>query len=427
MTQQREPLATRMRPKTLDDIVGQHHLVGDQKILRLMVESGRMQSLVLYGPPGTGKTSIAHALSHELNIPFGYFNAGAHTKKDLQDISKKGTVDRPVVVLIDEIHRLDKTKQDFLLMQLEEGSLIMVGATTDNPYISMNPALRSRSTILELTAVELDDIVRRLKMALTSRDGLYPEKPVVTDEQLRFIAGRMNGDLRGALNALELAVLSTKPDTTGNRVVSDATLESCLQARQIEGDADGDAHYNLLSAFQKSIRGSDVDASLHYLARLIHVGDLVSIHRRLLVIVYEDIGLANPSLTSETVNAIETSKQIGLPEARITLGYIVTRLALSPKSNAAYNAINHALRALTDHRDMTIPRHLHDTHYKGASELDKGKGYKYPHDYVFGITRQNYLPVAYQSDRYLTFRDDSDTPEVKRRYERINSNIKESR
>lgn len=421
-----QPLATRMRPKTLSDVVGQPHLIGPGQILTRMVETRRVTSIVLYGPPGIGKTSIAHALSNDLGVPFAYFNAGVHTKKELQDIVKHATPDAPVVALIDEVHRLDKPKQDFLLMQLEEGSLIMVGATTENPYISMNPALRSRGRVFELKEVTPEAVAERLKIALTDTENGLGDTPANIDEDdLLFIAEMTNGDVRSALNALELAVLSTdlKDGETVRQVTRD-DIHTCLQTRAIGGDKDGDSHYNLLSAFQKSIRGSDVDASLHYLARLIHAGDIISINRRLLVIAFEDIGLAAPGITTETLTAITTAEKVGLPEARIPLAHIVVRLALSPKSNVAYKALDMALDALNDGRVLEIPKHLKDSHYKGAAKLGNGVEYKYPHAYPYNITQQRYLPDAYAHDRYLQFRDADDLPGVQTEYGKINQFIK---
>lgn len=414
-----QPLATRFRPKRLRDVVGQSHLIGNGKFLTVMVESGRMQNLVLYGPPGTGKTSIANALAGEYGVAFASFNAGTDSKKDLTDIAKDATVDAPVIILLDEIHRLDKTKQDFLLKQLEEGSLILVGATTDNPYIGMNPALRSRSTILQVEPVTQDAIVVRLREALTHPDGLADANATMRDDQLAFIASRTNGDLRNALNMLEMVVQAT-PEHNGARHVDDTMLETVMQTRMLEGDKDGDGHYNLLSAFQKSIRGSDVDASLHYLARLLEIGDLVSIHRRLRVIAYEDIGLADPALVARVQTAIEASEKIGLPESRIILGMAVMELALSAKSNVAYAAIDNAIAALRGGRDMSIPRHLRDAHYKGAKALGHGTDYQYPHDAPHNILAQQYLPDAFASDHYVQFRDGHDTAHVAKIYQQIN-------
>lgn len=422
-----QPLATRFRPAKLDQVVGQDHLIGDGKILTRMVETNNLTSIVLYGAPGIGKTSIAHALSGELNIPFSYFNAGVHTKKELQDLTKKATPEEPVILLLDEVHRLDKPKQDYLLMQIEDGSLIMIGATTENPYISMNPALRSRSHIFELKPVSVDDIANRLKASLKDSDtGLGDIKTDIPDELLTYIATQTNGDLRGALNTLELAVTSTPADPENNTVsITRDIINTCLQNRQIGGDKDGDSHYNLLSAFQKSIRGSDADAALHYLARLIQAGDLVSINRRLIVIAYEDISLANPAIGAEIQQAVNAANAVGFPEARIPLAQAVIRLALSPKSNVAYKALDRAIEALNGNRALDIPKHLQDAHYKGAAKLGRGVDYDYPHSHPYAMVQQQYLPDEYRADRYLEFRDQTDTPEYQKTYTKINNIIKE--
>ncbi|MCR6108598.1 replication-associated recombination protein A [Salipaludibacillus agaradhaerens] len=421
----KQPLATRMRPTSLSEVVGQDHLIGDGQILTRMVNTGQITSILLYGPPGIGKTSIAHALSCDLGVPFGYFNAGVHPKKDLQDIAKKGTPGEPVIALIDEVHRLDKPKQDFLLMQIEDGSLIMVGATTENPYISINPALRSRSHIFELKPVTPENIAVRLRMALSDTDrGLGDVDVDIANDLLVYIGEQTNGDIRAALNTLDLAVMSTAPDGSGMRMVTRDVIDTCLQQRQIGGDKDGDSHYNLLSAFQKSIRGSDADAALHYLARLIQAGDLVSIMRRLLVIAYEDISLASPELGQEALAAVTVAERVGLPEARIPLAQITVRLALSPKSNVAYKALDRATEALKSGRNLSVPKHLQDAHYKGAAKLGRGVGYKYPHDFPYGITNQQYLPDDYARDRYLVFRDTDDTEQAQNTYHSVNCAVK---
>lgn len=420
-----QPLATRMRPSSLSEVVGQEHLIGEGQILTRIVDTRQITSIVLYGPPGIGKTSIAHALSNDLGIPFGYFNAGVHTKKELQTLAKGGTPESPVIALIDEVHRLDKPKQDYLLMQIEEGSLIMVGATTENPYMSINPALRSRSHIFELKAVSPESVAERLRIALTdTKRGLGNEKVNIPDDLLLYIAEQTNGDIRSALNTLEIAVMSTEESPHGTRHITRDVINTCLQQRQIGGDKDGDSHYNLLSALQKSIRGSDADAALHYLARLIQAGDLISINRRLLVIAYEDISLASPELGQETLAAITVAERVGFPEARIPLAQITVRLALSPKSNVAYKALDKATEALKSGRDLTVPAHLQDAHYKGAKALGRGVGYKYPHDFPHGITDQQYLPDAYAEDRYLQFRDSEDTQSVQNTYQNINRVVK---
>ena len=394
-------LATRMRPQKLEDIIGQDHLTAPDKILGRMVAAKQVSSIILYGPPGTGKTSMASALSGSLNIPFDYFNASIDDKKKLQTIAKKAEKEGQLILLLDEIHRLDKPKQDFLLPYTESGQIILVGATTENPYISINPAIRSRATLLEIKAVQSQDIVNLLKKACQKDDVLKEYTITVSDETLQFLATNVNGDVRKALNSFELAILST-PATDKKVTLTTPIFEEILQRKALPGDKDGNEHYNLLSALQKSIRGSDVNAALHYLGRLILSGDLIAICRRLSIIAFEDIGLANPTAVILTNQAIQVSRETGFPEARIPLANAVVELALSPKSNNAYMAIDKALADINNPQiDLTIPIHLRDAHYKGATQLGV-KGYLYPHDYDTHYVPQQYLPDSLKTVQYLS-------------------------
>lgn len=394
-------LATRMRPQKLDDIIGQDHLTAPDKILGRMVAAKQLSSIILYGPPGTGKTSMASALSGSLTIPFEYFNASIDDKKKLQSIAKKAEKEGQLILLLDEIHRLDKPKQDFLLPYTESGQIILVGATTENPYISINPAIRSRATLLEIKTVQAPDIVKLLKRATQTDPILQEYEIIVSDETLQFLATNVNGDVRKALNSFELAILST-PASDKKVTITTPVFEEILQRKALPGDKDGDEHYNLLSALQKSIRGSDVNAALHYLGRLILSGDLIAICRRLSIIAFEDIGLANPTAVILTNQAIQVSRETGFPEARIPLSNAVVELALSPKSNNAYMAIDKALADINNPQiDLSIPMHLRDAHYKGASQLGV-KGYLYPHDYDTHYVPQQYLPDSLKTVQYLS-------------------------
>lgn len=419
-----EPLATRLRPRLLNEIVGQDHLLGEGKILTRMVSSKKLTSVIFHGPPGVGKTSIASALAKDLGMDFKYFNASTQSKEDLKKLVETSTLMFPSVILIDEIHRLNKLNQDYLLMKVESGVVTLVGATTENPYMSINPALRSRSRILELKKVSSEAILQKLKFAIESKRGYGDLNIEISEGFLEKISQFSNGDLRSALNTLEIAVESTGENEDGTVVLDNSVLKECIQSQTIDGDSNGDAHYNLLSAFQKSIRGSDVDASLHYLARLIKIGDLVSINRRLLVTAYEDIGLANPEVVAETLSAITSTERVGFPEAQIILGYIVTRLALSPKSNTSYKAIKKALEALNTNRSSDIPISLHDTHYNSAKSSGKGAGYEYSHNFKHGLSKQQFIPDDFVNDRYLEFRDEENLPQIQAVYNRINSIIK---
>lgn len=392
-------LATRMRPQKIEDVIGQEHLTAPDKILGRMVAAKQMSSIILYGPPGTGKTSMASALSGSLNIPFEYFNASTDDKKKLQTIAKEAEK-QPVILLLDEIHRLDKPKQDFLLPYTENGQIILVGATTENPYISINPAIRSRATLLEIKSVTADAIADLLEQSLTKDSVLKDYKVDVSRDTLLFIANNTDGDVRKALNSFELAILSTPADQD-TVTITTQVMEEILQKKVLAGDKDGSEHYNLLSAFQKSIRGSDVNASLHYLARLILSGDLIGICRRLSIIAFEDIGLANPTAVTLTKNAIDVARDTGFPEARIPLAMAVVELALSPKSNNAYMALDRAIADINDPEiDTTIPMHLRDAHYKGADKMGV-VGYAYPHDYNTHYTPQQYLPASLTNAFYL--------------------------
>lgn len=388
-----------MRPQKIEDVIGQEHLTAPDKILGRMVAAKQMSSIILYGPPGTGKTSMASALSGSLNIPFEYFNASTDDKKKLQTIAKEAEK-QPVILLLDEIHRLDKPKQDFLLPYTENGQIILVGATTENPYISINPAIRSRATLLEIKSVTADAIANLLEQSLTKDSVLKDYKVDVSRDTLLFIANNTDGDVRKALNSFELAILSTPADQD-TVTITTQVMEEILQKKVLAGDKDGSEHYNLLSAFQKSIRGSDVNASLHYLARLILSGDLIGICRRLSIIAFEDIGLANPTAVTLTKNAIDVARDTGFPEARIPLAMAVVELALSPKSNNAYMALDRALADINDPEiDTTIPPHLRDAHYKGADKMGV-VGYNYPHDFNAHYTPQQYLPTSLTNAFYL--------------------------
>lgn len=397
-----KPLAYRMRPRTIDEVAGQEHLTGEGKIIRRMTEAKKLSSMILYGPPGTGKTSIASAIAGTTRYAFRMLNAVTSNKKDMEIVAAEAKMSGTVILLLDEVHRLDKAKQDYLLPFLENGMIILIGATTSNPYHAINPAIRSRCQIFEVKPLQPDSVKRLLREALRDEDrGLGMFKTEITDEALSHFAQGSGGDVRSSLNALELAVSSTKPDADGIIRISLETAEECLQQKSFAHDKDGDAHYDVLSAFQKSIRGSDVNAALHYLARLIEAGDIVSIARRLVVIAYEDIGLASPQAGERTLAAVEAAERLGFPEARIPLANAVVELCLSPKSNSAYKAIDAALADVRAGRSGTVPDNLKDAHYKSAAKLGHGVGYQYPHDFDGGWVAQSYLPDTLKHKRYF--------------------------
>lgn len=403
-----KPLAYRMRPQNLDQVVGQKHLIGPGKIIRRMVEAHLLSSMILYGPPGIGKTSIASAIAGSTKYAFRKLNAATDGKKQLKQVAEEAKMSGTVILLLDEIHRLDKTKQDYLLPLLESGQVILIGATTENPYIAISPAIRSRCQIFELKPLSAKDAEQAIMRALNDKEnGLGNYNVELTDEAKKLLIDKGNGDLRSTLNALELAVLSTKQELEDENkkadhiLISEAEMTNSIQMKNHAFDAKADGHYDLISAFQKSIRGSDTDAALHYLACLIESGDLISICRRLTVIAYEDIGLANPAACQHAVIAINAAQKIGFPEARIPLANAVIELALSPKSNSAISAIDEALSDVRNNPFSPVPNNLKDAHYKGAKKLNHGNNYIYPHDFPNDWVAQQYLPDQLMNANYF--------------------------
>ena len=382
-----KPLALKLAPTSLKDVIGQKHLVGDNMILSNLVKNKKLFSMILYGKPGIGKTSIANAIINDLGVRHRFLNATVNSKKDLDIVIEEAKMYDGIVLVMDEIHRLNKDKQDILLPCLESGLITLIGMTTSNPYHSINPAIRSRCQLFELKDLETSDIVEGLKKAVSSP---YLPNIKIDDEAINYIARASGNDLRYAYNLLEISYYSTNDFKIDIDVVKKINSKPVFNA-----DKNGDGYYDMLSAFQKSIRGSDVDASLHYLARLIEIGDLDSIFRRMSVIAYEDIGLANPSIGPKVMAAIDAAKLVGLPEARIPLGTIVTEMALSPKSNTAHIALDEALSDIEKGNVGDIPKHL-----KNPSDT-----YKYPHDYKNAFVKQQYLPDKLKNKKYYHPKD----------------------
>ncbi len=375
-----EVLADKLRPRVLDDVIGQQHLVGSNGVIRNLVNNKHLVSMILYGRPGIGKTSIATAIANEINKPFRMLNATINNKQDFDIVIEEAKMNGEMIIIMDEIHRLNKDKQDLLLPYIENGLITLIGMTTSNPYHKINPAIRSRCQIFELKDLTNDDIVFGLKKA-----SAFLKNIKVEEEVLRTIARLSSGDLRNAINLLEVCYYSTSDYNVSLDVLNSVNTKAVFFS-----DANEDGHYDVLSGLQKSIRGSDVNASLHYLARLINEGDLDSIYRRLSVIAYEDIGLANPSMGMKVMAAINASELVGLPEARIPLGTLVTEMALSPKSNSAHVALDMALADIENGDTGNLPIHL-----KTNSPL-----YKYPHDYPNNWVKQQYLPDKIKNKKY---------------------------
>jgi len=401
-----QPLAYRMRPKKLEDIVGQEHILGEDKILYRTIKADRLSSIILFGPPGCGKTSLAKVISLTTKYKFIKLNAVTSGVGDIKNAIEetKNFMLNPSgksILFIDEIHRFNKLQQDALLPYVEDGTIILIGATTENPYFEVNKALISRSMVFKLNPVDSEDVFKVLKRAIDDEEGLKLYNVKITDETLRKIAFVSNGDIRTALNGLEVAVLTTKPDSDGVINITDEIAAESVTQRKAIFDKNGDSHYDNISAFIKSVRGSDPDAAVFYLARALEGGeDPVFLARRIVILSSEDIGLANPNALVVATSAMQAVTMIGMPEARIILSEAAIYLANSLKSNSAYNAINKALEDVKNKDTGTIPMHIRNAEIKGMEELGYGVGYKYPHNYPGHIVEQQYLPDKMKGTKY---------------------------
>lgn len=399
-TMEREsPLASRMRPVSLDEVVGQKHIVGKDKLLYRAIQADQLGSIIFYGPPGTGKTTLAKVIAHTTSANFQQINATVAGKKDMEEVVKEakdalGMYGKKTILFVDEIHRFNKSQQDYLLPFVEDGTLILIGATTENPYFEVNGALISRSQIFELKPLEKEDIKELLSRAVCDQErGMGSYQAVVEEDALEFLADVANGDARAALNAMELGILTTERGSDGKIHINLSVAEECIQKRVVRYDKDGDNHYDTISAFIKSMRGSDPDAAVYYLARMLYAGeDIKFIARRIMICAAEDVGNADPQALTVAVSAAQAVERIGMPEAQIILSQAVLYVAAAPKSNSAVMAISEAMEAVKTGKTMPVPVHLQDKHYKGAEKLGHGAGYRYPHDYSNHYTKQQYLP-----------------------------------
>ena len=396
--EQESPLASRLRPRTLDEVVGQQHIIGKDKLLYRAIKADKLGSVIFYGPPGTGKTTLAKVIANTTQADFKQINATVAGKKDMEEVvteakNNMGMYGRRTILFVDEIHRFNKGQQDYLLPFVEDGTLTLIGATTENPYFEVNGALLSRSRIFELKPLEKDDIKQLIYRAVTdSERGMGTYRVKIEEDAADFLADTANGDARAALNAVELGVLTTERSEDGLIHIDLAAAQECIQKRAVRYDKD-DNHYDTISAFIKSMRGSDPDAAVYYLARMLYAGeDIKFIARRIMICASEDVGNADPQALNVAVSAALAAERIGLPEAQIILSQAASYVACAPKSNAAYVAIQNAMENVKNTRTMPVPVHLQDRHYKGAAKLGHGEGYKYAHDYPKHYVKQQYLP-----------------------------------
>lgn len=401
------PLAMRLRPKTLDDIVGQEHIIGKYSLLYRAIKADKLSSVIFYGPPGTGKTTLAKVIANTTSADFRQINATIAGKKDMEEVVKAAKDNlamygKKTILFIDEIHRFNKGQQDFLLPYVEDGTLVLVGATTENPYFEVNAALISRSIIFELMPLKKEDIKVILKRAVYDEvNGMGSYNAEIDEEALDFLADISNGDARSALNAIELGILTTDKSEDGKIHIDLEVAQNCIQKRAVRYDSDGDNHYDTISAFIKSMRGSDPDAVTYYLAKMLYAGeDIKFIARRIMICASEDVGMADPNALNVAVSACLAVERVGMPEARIILAEAAIYIAKAPKSNASYMAIDRALEFVKTHKQVPVPTHLQDAHYKGAAKLGHGVGYKYPHAYPGHYVEQQYLPDEYKEEKF---------------------------
>ncbi len=414
------PLASRMRPRVLEEVVGQAHIIGPGKMLYRAIKADKLSSVIFYGPPGTGKTTLAKVIAGSTRSEFRQINATSAGKKDMEAVVSEaketlGMYGKRTILFVDEIHRFNKGQQDYLLPFVENGTVILVGATTENPYFEVNGALISRSVIFELRPLEKEDVRKILQRAVSDQErGVGAYAAVMEEDALEFLADMADGDARRALNALELAVLTTEPSSDGKIHITLEVAGECIQRRVLRYDKDGDNHYDTISAFIKSMRGSDPDAAVYYLARMLYAGeDIKFIARRIVICAAEDVGMADPMALVVATSAAQAVERIGLPESRIILSEAAVYVATAPKSNASYLAVEEALGLVGKSRQGAVPPHLQDSHYGGAAKLGRGLGYLYAHDFPKHYVEQQYLPDSLVGHKFFNLGDNGYEKKIK--------------
>ena len=419
------PLASRLRPTTLEEVVGQQHIIGKDKLLYRAIKADKISSIIFYGPPGTGKTTLAKVIANTTSAEFKQINATIAGKKDMETVVEEakntlGMYGKKTILFVDEIHRFNKGQQDYLLPFVEDGTLILIGATTENPYFEVNKALISRSSVFELKPLSEEDIKTLLMRAVYDREkGMGSYGAVIENEAIDFLADIAGGDARNALNAIELGILTTPRSKDGKIHITIDVASECIQKRVVRYDKSGDNHYDTISAFIKSMRGSDPDAAVYYLAKMLYAGeDIKFIARRIMICAAEDVGNADPQALQVAVAAAQAVERLGMPEARIPLAQAVTYVASAPKSNAAYLAVDEAMEAVRSTK-TTVPVHLQDSHYKGAGKLGHGIGYQYAHDYPNHYVKQQYLPDEIQDSVFYEPSDMGYEKKIKEHLKRI--------
>lgn len=425
-SEKESPLASRLRPKTLDQVVGQEHIIGKDKLLYRAIKADKLSSIIFYGPPGTGKTTLAKVIANTTSADFMQLNATVAGKKDMEDVVAKAKQNmamsgRKTILFVDEIHRFNKGQQDYLLPFVEDGTVVLIGATTENPYFEVNSALISRSIVFELHPLSVENIKTLILRAVNDKtDGMGIYNGVIDDDAVMFLAEISNGDARTALNAVELGILTTDPAQDGKIHITLEVAQQCVQKRALKYDKSGDNHYDTISAFIKSMRGSDPDAAVYYLSRMLYAGESVDfISRRILICAAEDVGMANPQALVVANAAAQAVHQVGMPEAQIILSEAVIYVASSPKSNSACNAIFAANEVVRSTVTAKVPAHLQDAHYKGSAKLGHGIGYKYAHDYPNHYVKQQYLSDGLEDSRFYEPGDLGYEVEVKNYFKKI--------